>query len=101
MRNLLYLSVAALLGIIIVAPASAFEFDSTGGSTPGTSANYADPYGAIDSQLEGKADESEAPSGTKMLNSLQLSVSGGGRTSSSVSGGAMGWTNPQPGRLTR
>lgn len=95
----LSLSVAAILAIMLVAPANAFEFDSTGGAAPDASAQYADPYASLYNKDE-KAEESEAPNGTKMLNSLQLSVSGGGRTSSSVSGGAMGWTNPQPGRLT-
>lgn len=83
----------------MVAPATAFEFDSTGGSAPGAATNYADPYGIIDDK-DVKAEESEAPNGTKMLNGLQLSISGGGRTSSSVSVPSMGWTNPQPGRLT-
>jgi hypothetical protein len=85
----------------MVAPATAFEFDSTGGSTPGVGTNYADPFDKIDSKLEGKADESAAPNGATVLQGLQLNMSGGGRTSSSVSAGAMGWTNPQPGRLTK
>jgi hypothetical protein len=99
MRHLLSLSVAAFSAIVMVAPASAFEFDSTGGSAPGASTQYADPYGIYD-DTSAKAEESEAPNGAKRLQGLQMSVSGGGRTSSSVSGGAMGWTNPQPGRLT-
>jgi hypothetical protein len=98
MRNLSF-GVAVFLAIVMVAPASAFEFDSTGGSTPGAGANYADPFDAVDSKLEGKSDDSEAPNGTKVLNGLQLSVSGG-KSSSSVSAGAMGWMSPQPGRLT-
>jgi hypothetical protein len=101
MRHLLSFSVAAVSAIILVAPASAFEFDSTGGAAPGTSAQYADPYADLYDTGRAKADQLEAPNGTKMLNGLQMSVSGGGRSPSSVSGGAMGWTNPQPGRLTR
>jgi len=94
------LGVAAVLAIVMVAPAAAFEFDSTGGSAPGTAAsNLADPYADL---YENRAsdEESETPSGAKTLHGLQLNMSGGGRTSSSVNGGAMGWTNPQPGRLT-
>jgi hypothetical protein len=88
------------LALLTAAPAMAFEFDSTGGSTPGAGSNYVDPFDGIDSQLEGKDKTAEAPNGAKILQGLQLNISGGGRTSSSVNGGAMGWTNPQPGRLT-
>jgi hypothetical protein len=84
----------------MVAPATAFEYDSTGGSTPGVGTNYADPFDAMDSKVEGNTEDSAAPNGAKILNGLQLNMSGGGSVSSSVSGGAMGWTNPQPGRLT-
>ncbi len=94
------MGVAAVLAIMTVAPASAFEFDSTGGATPGTSAQFSDPYNLYEGTGIKAGEESEAPNGTKMLNGLQMSVSGGNRSSSSVSGGAMGWTNPQPGRLT-
>ncbi len=55
-----------------------------------------------DELLEPKVDQKQtptAPNGATILQGLQLNVSGGGM-SSSVSGGAMGWTNPQPGRLT-
>jgi hypothetical protein len=97
-----FFGVAAFLAISMVAPATAFEFDSTGGAAPGAAANYADPYASLygKDDIDGKTEESEAPNGTKMLNGLQLSISGGGRTSSSVHDPAMGWTNPQPGRLT-
>ena len=94
-----FLGVAAFFAISMMAPATAFEFDSTGGAVPGGAANYADPYANLYHKDE-KAEETPAPNGTKMLNGLQLSISGGDRTSSSVSGGAMGWTNPKPGRLT-
>ena len=95
------LGVAAFLALLMVAPATAFEYDSTGGSTPGVGTNYADPLDAMDSKIEGNAEESEAPNGAKVLHGLQLNMSGGSSVSSSaVNAGAMGWTNPQPGRLT-
>ena len=94
------LGVAAFLALLMVVPATAFEYDTTGGSTPGVGTNYADPFDAMDSKIEGKTEESAAPNGAQILNGLQLNMSGGGRVSSSVSVGAMGWTNPQPGRLT-
>jgi hypothetical protein len=99
MRNT-SLGVAAFLAVLMAVPAMAFEFDSTGGSTPGVGTNYADPYGMTPSKFDDKADAPEAPNGTRVLQGMQLSVSGG-KTSSSVSGGAMGWTNPQPGRLSK
>jgi hypothetical protein len=85
--------------MLAAAPARAFEFDSTGGANPDGSARYTDP----DELSEPKSDQNEtaAPNGAKMLHGLQLNMSSSGSVpSSSVSAGAMGWTNPQPGRLT-
>jgi hypothetical protein len=94
------LGVAAFSACLMLAPmtAGAFEFDSTGGASPGAAANYADPYADL---YEKKAAEepSEAPR-AKVLQGLQLNMSGGGKAQS-IGGDSMGWTNPQPGRLTR
>jgi hypothetical protein len=93
--------VAAFAACLMLAPmtAGAFEYDSTGGASPGVSTNYADPYADLD-EKKANEEQSEAPNGAKVLRGLQLNMSGGGK-SQSFGGDAMGWTNPQPGRLTR
>ncbi len=82
------------------APARAFQFDSMGGGSPNGAAAYTDPDELLEPKLDQKGvSAAPAPNGATLLQGLQLNVSGGS-TSSSVTGGAMGWTNPQPGRLT-
>jgi hypothetical protein len=90
----------AFLAILMLAPAPAraFQFDSMGGGSPDGAAAYADPDELLTPKLDQKG-VNAAPNGATLLQGLQLNVSGGS-TSSSVTGGAMGWTNPQPGRLT-
>jgi hypothetical protein len=85
--------------MLAAAPARAFEFDSVGSTNPDGSARFSDP----DDLFEPKAnqtEETEPQNGAAILHGLQLNMSSGGSVSSSVSAGAMGWTNPQPGRLT-
>jgi len=96
----LSLGVAAFLAILMVAPlpARAFQFDSTGGANPDGTARYIDP----DEALEPKADqmESKAPNGVMLGSGLFLNGSVSSKSNSSVGVPVMGWTNPQPGRLT-
>ena len=79
------LGVAAFSACLMLTPmtAGAFEFDSTGGASPGAAANYADPYADL---YEKKAAEqpSEAPNGAKVLDALEdvLQVQRGGLTRS-------------------
>jgi hypothetical protein len=96
------LGALALMAILMLAaaPARAFEFDSVGSTNPDGSARYTDPDNLFEPKAN-QAEETEAPNGAAILHGLQLNMSSSGSVpSSSVNAGAMGWTNPQPGRLT-
>ncbi len=94
----------AFVAILLLAPAPAraFQFDSTGGANPNGAAGYVDPDELLEPKVNQNLKETDAaPNGATILHGLQLNMSTSGSVpASSVGAGAMGWTNPQPGRLT-
>jgi len=93
--------VAALLALMLLAPrpALAFDLQTLGSTNADGSPRYVDP----DEALEPKAEHAgpRAPNGVTFGSDLYFSGGAtGSHHSSSVDVPVMGWTNPQPGRLT-
>jgi len=93
--------VAALLALMVLVPrpALAFDLQTLGSTNADGSPRYVDPDEALEPKLDGPG--SGAPNGVTLGSGLKFSgsVTRSGH-SSSVDVPVMGWTNPQPGRLT-